>query len=159
MEKGYINILSAKHGKPRIIKVKPSTLAMMKDYTRRHNFDIEAKLFPSSSVISNTFARLRTSIARKLQNPRIRKVRLYDFRHYFATTLYCERKDLLLTKEMLGHRNINNTMVYTHLIRLDTDDKHNVATAKTIEEASKLLSIGYEFVHEYNGIMIYRKRK
>jgi len=33
------------------------------------------------------------------------------------------------------------------------------AAAKTLDEASSLISAGYGFVHEYNGVMIYRKRK
>jgi hypothetical protein len=38
-------------------------------------------------------------------------------------------------------------------------ENFNVACAKTVEEASGLIAQGYEFVHEYNGVMIYRKRK
>ena len=159
LERGTINVMSAKHGKPRIVKVKSSTLAMLKIYVQTHNFDMDSNLFPSSGVISNTYARLRTSLAKKLQNPKLRHIRLYDFRHYFATTLYYETKDLLLTKEMLGHRNINNTMVYTHLVRMDTEDKYHVATARSIEEATKLIENGFEFIHEFNDIMILRKRK
>jgi len=34
-----------------------------------------------------------------------------------------------------------------------------VAIAKTIDEASSLIAMGYEFVHEYSGVMLYRKRK
>jgi hypothetical protein len=60
---------------------------------------------------------------------------------------------------MLGHRNINNTMIYTHLVRLDKDDKFYSATAKTIEEASKLIEHGFEYVTTFNNIMLFRKRK
>jgi len=159
LDKGTINIYSAKHGNPRIVKVKSSTLAMLKEYVQKHNINTNDKLFPNSGVISNTFCRLRTSLARKLKNPNLKKIRLYDYRHYFATNLYYETKDLLLTKEMLGHRNIQSTMVYTHLVKLDTEDKYYSATAKTIEEATRLIENGYEFVHQFNEIMIFRKRK
>jgi integrase len=158
LENGTINILSAKHGKPRIVKIKSSTLAMLKEYIQKHNFD-NRRLFPDSGIISNTFCRLRTSLAKKLKNPNLKKIRLYDFRHYFATNLYYETKDLLLTKEMLGHRNINNTMIYTHLIKLDNEDKYHSAAAKTIEEASKLIENGFEYIVTFNDIMLFRKRK
>ena len=54
-------------------------------------------------------------------------------------------------------------MVYIHLEKqlyrnVGNEDFH-VATAKTIDEASSLISVGYEFIHEYNGVMLYRKRK
>lgn len=35
----------------------------------------------------------------------------------------------------------------------------HAATAKTLDEASSLVSAGYEFVHEFNGVMIYRKHR
>jgi len=40
-----------------------------------------------------------------------------------------------------------------------TSEDFIVTTAKTVEEASSLIAVGYDFVHEYNGVMIYRKRK
>jgi len=35
----------------------------------------------------------------------------------------------------------------------------HVLTARNIEEASKLIEAGFEFIYEYQGVMIYRKRK
>jgi predicted RNase H-like HicB family nuclease len=60
---------------------------------------------------------------------------------------------------MLGHRNINNTMIYTHLIKLDKDEKFYSATAKTVEEARKLIEEGFEYVCEVDGVKLFRKRK
>ncbi|PMB74218.1 hypothetical protein C0199_00595 [Candidatus Bathyarchaeota archaeon] len=159
IENGVLNIYSAKNGIPRKVKVKPSTLAMLKEYIKQNNFDLEDKLFPSSDKISNTFCRLRYELARKLKNPNLKRIKLYSFRHYYATTLYHETKDLLLTKEMLGHRNINNTIIYTHLVKLDTEDKYYSATAKTVEEARKLIEEGFEYVCDMDGVKIFRKRK
>jgi hypothetical protein len=34
-----------------------------------------------------------------------------------------------------------------------------VASATTVEDAMRLIAVGYEFVHEHNGVMIYRKHK
>jgi integrase len=159
LEKGSINIETAKHGKPRIVRVKNQTLAMLKEYLQGHSFELDAKIFPSSNVISNTYCRLRTSIAKKLKNPQIRKIRLYDLRHFFATYLYHRTKDILLTKEMLGHRNIQNTLVYTHLVDFGEDDSYNSATAKNIGEAKKLIEAGFEYVTEMDGVKLFRKRK
>jgi integrase len=159
LENGILNIYSAKHGVPRKVKVKPSTLAMIKRFVQNHNFGLDDKLFPPSDKITNTFCRLRYELAKKLQNPNIKKIKLYSFRHHYATDLYFRTKDLLLTKEMLGHRNINNTMIYTHLIKLDNEEKYYSATAKTIEEASKLIENGFEYVTTFNDVMIFRKRK
>jgi integrase len=159
LETGVINVYSAKHGIPRMVKVKPSTLAMINDYVKKHKFGLEDKLFPSSDKISNTFCRLRYELAKKLQNPKLKNIKLYSFRHYFATSLYYETKDILLTKEMLGHRNINNTMIYTHLIKLDKDEKFFSAIARNVEEARKLIEEGFEYVCDIDGVKLFRKRK
>ncbi len=159
LEKGLINVYTAKHGIPRMVKVRNQTLAMLKDYIQSNSFRDGDKLFPPSDKISNTFCRLRYDLARKLQNPKLKGIRLYDFRHYYATTLYHETKDLLLVKEMLGHRNINNTMIYTHLVKLDSEDKFYSATAKTVDEARKLIEEGFDYVATFNDVMLFRKRK
>jgi hypothetical protein len=31
--------------------------------------------------------------------------------------------------------------------------------AKNVAEATTLIAFGFEFVHEYQGVMLYRKRK
>lgn len=39
------------------------------------------------------------------------------------------------------------------------DKEYTVKTAKTAEEARKLIENGFEFVTEMDGIMLFRKRK
>jgi integrase/recombinase XerD len=156
LENGTLRISTAKHGQPRIVKVKTQTLGMLKLYLDKHK---QEELFPSSNVMSNTYGRLRTSLSKKLQNPSLKKIRLYDFRHYYATNLYHDTRDLLLVKEKLGHRNIQNTLVYTHLVSIDEEAKFYSATARTVEEASRLIESGFEYVTEVDGVKLFRKRK
>lgn len=40
------------------------------------------------------------------------KKKLHSLRHSFAIDLFLRTKDILLVKRMLGHRSINNTMIY-----------------------------------------------
>jgi len=99
------------------------------------------------------------SLANKLKAPELRKIRLYDLRHFYATMLYHRTKDILLVKEKLGHRNINNTLIYTHLVDFSENDGFYSATAKTIDEAKKLIESGFEYVTEIDGVKLFRKRK
>jgi len=46
---------------------------------------------------------------------------------------------------LLGHRNIENTLVYTQLVDFENDDYHS-ATASTVQEAAKLVEAGFEYV-------------
>ena len=39
------------------------------------------------------------------------------------------------------------------------DDQYEVTTATTIDEAKQVLSAGFDFVTEKNGIMLFRKPK
>jgi hypothetical protein len=59
---------------------------------------------------------------------------------------------------LLGHRNIENTLIYTQLVSFESDDYHS-AVANTVEEARKLLEQGFEYVCQKDDIMLFRKRK
>ena len=74
--------------------------------------------------------------------------------------LYFKTKNILYVKQQLGHRCIENTMVYTQLINIESDEWH-VAHAKTLDEEDKLVQAGFEFVRydERENVAIYRKRK
>jgi hypothetical protein len=44
--------------------------------------------------------------------------------------------------KMLGHRNINNTLKYTQLIKTE-EDEFISKVAKTVEEACSMVELGY----------------
>jgi len=58
-------------------------------------------------------------MAKKLENPRLRSINLKTFRHWKATCEYHKTKDILHVKQLLGHVNIMNTLVYTYLVHFD----------------------------------------
>jgi len=72
--------------------------------------------------------------------------------------LYYKTRDILYVKERLGHRDINCTLRYTQLVTWN-EDRYHSATAKTIEEARKLIEAGFEYVATHNGVMLFRKPK
>ncbi len=39
------------------------------------------------------------------------------------------------------------------------NDEFHCKTALTIEEASKFIGVGFEYVTTFNGVMLFRKRK
>ena len=81
LDKGIISVYSAKNGNPRVLKLKNETLALLNAYVKSKKFGLNDRLFPSGSVISNTYARLKASVAKKLSDPELKKIRLYDLRH------------------------------------------------------------------------------
>jgi hypothetical protein len=94
-----------------------------------------------------------------LGNPRLMKIKLKTFRHWKATMEYHRTKDILYVKELLGHKNIQNTLVYTHLVSFEEDDAWVVKVASSIEEYVALLESGFEYVSDYNEVKVLRKRK
>src|SRR6056297_580186 len=45
----------------------------------------------------------------------LKKVHFHMFRHTYATKVLKETGNLRITQKVLGHRNISNTVIYTHL--------------------------------------------
>jgi len=107
---------------------------------------------------SRTFRIQRTRIASKLKNDRIRKIHFHTLRHWKATMEYAKTKDILHVMKMLGHRNIQNTLLYTQLISFENDEFFS-ATAKTVQDAQKLIEAGFEYVCEFSDVKIFKKRK
>jgi len=120
-------------------------------------------------VFKNTSDSLRSSFfvsrmlaAKKLGNPRLKRITFHTFRHWKATMEYHKTKDLLYVKEFLGHRRVDNTILYIQLERtlfsVQSDEFHSAA-AKTVEDARKLIEAGFEYVTEMDDLKIFRKPK
>jgi hypothetical protein len=68
---------------------------------------------------------------------------------------------IILRIEKLGHRNIQNTMVYTRLVDWDQPDNWIVKRPQISNEEDELIEAGFEYVC-FDGRMempIFRKRK
>ena len=86
-------------------------------------------------------------------------IHFHALRHYFATMNCHCNKDILRTVRKLGHRNIQNTLIYTQLVNFE-EDGWNVKVAHNVDEACELVKAGFEYViGEYLDGKIFRKRK
>ena len=68
--------------------------------------------------------------------------------------------DTRIQTRALGHKKLENTEIYTHLINFECDEWH-VNYAKNLEEEKKLIEAGFDYVRfsERDEVAIYRKRK
>jgi len=151
-DKGTITIPGCKGHKARVIKLKPSTIGLLRLYLSEH------EAFPTSLYMGKEFRKYRDRLAKKLNDPTIRQIRLYDLRHYFGTMLYHKTKDILYTMEQMGLSQLKTALVYVRLIAFG-EDEFTSAVAKDIQEACKLIEAGFEYVTEMEGAKIFRKRK
>jgi hypothetical protein len=60
--------------------------------------------------------------------------------------------------QLLGHKNIKNTLIYTQLIEFK-EDEFVCKVAKTVQEASELIENGFEFVCAFDDARLFKKRK
>jgi len=62
----------------------------------------------------------------------------------------------------LGHKRIENTLLYIQLAEVifkERNDEYTVKVASKTEEITQLLEVGFEFVCEKDGLLYFRKRK
>jgi len=110
------------------------------------------------NCVNSNFWEQRRRLAQKLQNPRLLQITFHTLRHWKATTEYHRTRDILYVKQLLGHKQIQNTMLYTQLISFESDE-YASAVAKNLDEARKLVEAGFEYVTEVDGRKLFRKRK
>jgi integrase len=115
---------------------------------------------PNTRVIRSVFCDNRKSLAAKLQNPRLLRISLHTFRHWKATMEYHRTNNIKYVQQLLGHKKLETTDMYTQLINFENDEWH-VSHARNLEEESKLIEAGFEYVRysEKDQVAIYRKRK
>jgi hypothetical protein len=128
--------------------------AMLKTLPRTSEYIFSANY----RQLSDSFQNMRRRVAKNLQNPRLNSITLRTFRHFGATMLYAQTRDILLVKKILGHKKIENTLKYTQLIQFK-DNEYESATATTVQEAKELIDSGFDFVTDMNGIKLFRKPK
>jgi hypothetical protein len=71
---------------------------------------------------------------------------------------YYKIRDILHVKEILGHKSHVNTMLYTQILGFKDDD-FTARTAQSEQEACQLIETGFEFVCDFIGNEIFKKRK
>jgi integrase len=158
LKRGSVNVQTAKHGRGRTLELKPRTLAMLKGYISRHHLGLNDRIFAKVKTMRRMLKDIKERTANKLQRPELLRISLYSLRHYFGTMTYHRTKDILYTQRKMGHRNLKNTLIYTHLVNFKLDE-FTVRVAETIKEACKLVEAGFEYVTDMEGKKLFRKRK
>jgi integrase len=162
LEQGKINVPTSKLGAQRTIKLGKQTTEILREYVHRKKVQaIDQKLFGASCKIKENWRKYRHRAFEKLRDSELLKIRLYDLRHWFATSTYVKTRDIFYVKYLLGHRRLENTLIYVHLAKSLTDfpEDYTCATARSVEEASKLIEQGFDFVCDLDGVKLFRKRK
>lgn len=159
VQRRTIYITAEKGSNSRILPISPRLIDMLNRLPK-----INDKVFQASKhTVRINFEQQRNRTAIKLNNPRLRAIHLHTLRHYKGTTEYHKTKDIIHVKTVLGHKNIESTMVYINLenaIFLEANDQFTCKVAKDINEITKLVEAGFEYLLSLDdGSKIFRKRK
>jgi integrase len=101
---------------------------------------------------------MRNKLANDHKDPSIATIRLYDFRHYFCSRQLNDTKDPYFVMVQMGHKKLETTQKYTHLMNLN-DDEWTCKTAANVIEATILIKSGFQYVTEMDGLKLFKKRK
>ena len=105
---------------------------------------------------AENYRHLRNSLAKKHNMPEIKQVQLYDFRRFKASKEYHLSRNILLVKQLLGHKHIDQTEKYISLF-----DEANITwipvIAETDEEIKKCIQEDCILVCQANGKTFFKK--
>jgi integrase len=149
-----VRITPEKGSDARILKLSKKLVDMLNELPR----DSQQVFDANADAMRKSYQLQRKRISSKLRNPRLVQITFHTFRHWKATMEYHKTRDILHVMQMLGHRNIKNTLVYTQLIDFK-DDEYVAKVAGSEKEVCQLVEAGFEYVCDYNGSKIFRKRK
>lgn len=109
-----------KGGRPRVVFLSDSAAYWLEKYLEERK-DSDPALFIRRSGKKEAPLRLTARSVQRLVEKYVKKARLpvkitpHGIRHSFATDLLNAGADLRAIQEMLGHKNISTTQVYTHI--------------------------------------------
>jgi integrase len=144
--------------KARIITVSRDLINRLDSIPKMNERVFKQKL----ASLQKNFEHQRKTALRKLNNPRLRKITFTTFRHWKATMEYHKTKDILWVMRLLGHNSLKTTLIYIDLeiaLFKESNDDFTVKVAATLDEACKLLEVGFEYVCEMDDKKIFKKRK
>ena len=144
--------------RPRVLTVSQELINRLKPLMSK-----TGRLFDDEQL-RRAFLYKRRSMVLKLSNPRLINITFITFRHWFATMEYHKTKDILHVQRLLGHKNIQNTLIYIDLeskLFGKSSEGFTARIALDVGEASSLIEAGFEYVTgEYSdGGKLFRKRK
>jgi integrase len=137
-ERTAVTITPEKNSRSRQLRISGRLIGMLNSLPRNSAFVFHSdKIDPIASLCyaRRNYERQRKRLSVKLQNPRLLQISFKTLRHFKATTEYHRTKDILHVMQLLGHKNIKNTLVYTHLVSFESDD-YVCKVAKTVEKLS-----------------------
>ena len=159
-ERKNVRIEPEKGSNPRILRITDKLLNMIGQLQREN-----PKIFggrQKRKVFTESFNKARMKANIKLQNPRLLQIHYHTLRHWKGTMEYHKTHDIMHVKQILGHKNIESTMVYINIEQVlfeEATEEFHVKATSDPKEIKELIEVGFQYVCEKNDLMFFRKRK
>ena len=154
-----ITPVTAKRGNPRTLKISLQLMDSIVSWIHLKHIQPNEKIFKGTSDdYGKHYRAMRNKLAKDQNDPSIHNIRLYDFRHYFCSKQLADTKDPYFVMIQMGHKKLETTQTYMHLMMLN-DDEWTCKAASTLEELTQLVEAGFQYVTDINGLKIFKKRK
>jgi integrase len=157
-ERKLLLIVAEKGSNSRNLPISSKLLAMINSLPKTH----ERIFLGRKHSLRCNFELLRNNTAKKLSNPRLKQIHFHTFRHWKGTMEYHKTKDIIHVKTVLGHKDIESTMIYINIeqaLFLETSDEFTCKIATTAEQAAQLIETGFTEAAVIDGKHLFKKRK
>jgi integrase len=117
----------------------------------------------SADSITNMLITAKKRLALSFCNPRLLQIHFHTLRHWKLTAYAHVVKDAFAVQVFARHKDLKSTGKYIHyekvMYQVTDTGEWIVKVAKTVSEASELISVGFEYVTDVEGFRLFRKRK
>lgn len=114
----------------------------------------------NSDTYTNHFIRFKNTIAKRLNDPTIKQIRLYDIRHWYITKQLKRTQNAETVRILVGHTRLNTTQKYLHLLGNLTTSEWIIEGTTDTKRAKELLAQDFTYqLTAPDGTMLFRKPK
>ena len=161
LESKVINITPEKNSNPRVTHLSNKAIEMLQTLPKNYGDRVFSFKHIRFDIYAVNFQRQRRKVANKIGNQRIMQIHFHTLRYCKGTMLYHSHKDMYYVMQRLGHESIKNTLLYVQLEEalFEGECEYISNVAKTEKEICALIEPGFEYVTEFDGAKIFKKRK
>jgi site-specific recombinase XerD len=134
--------------------------ARLLDYITKHNIKPDEILFAGKARnYGKDYRVFRNRLAKKLKDPTIHTIRLYDLRHAYATKQLRRTQNAEIVRQLMGHKKLDTTQKYLHLLAGNYGEWIVEGTTDK-KRAEELLETDFTYqLTTPDGTMLFRKPK
>ncbi|MBU1121608.1 MAG: tyrosine-type recombinase/integrase, partial [Candidatus Omnitrophica bacterium] len=129
-EKGFLRVNRGKGGKDRVVPLGRIACKYLENYIKLVRIDLRRIKNCEYLFISTLGNQMEVSTLRRMINRYVKKSRIekrvtpHVFRHSMATHLIQDKANIRCVQEILGHKSLDTTQIYTQITITDLKEAH-----------------------------------